>query len=479
MGAAIWSTDPASMLQFPARFFVRFLHNHGMLTVDDRPAWRTVTRRLGALRREARRAVPRPHPTRDAGRAGAAHRRRRGREARGQEAQRYDAVFLACHSDQALRAAGRPERRPSARCSARFRTRRTRPCCTPTRACCRAGAARGPRGTTTCGRTSGPVALTYNMNILQRLEAPEPFLVTLNRTDAIDPARVLAPHDLPPSALHAGVGGRAGAGTRDRRRAAHVLLRRLLAQRLPRGRRRRAHSPRARVTSATTEPCTARSTPVGLATTGARAGAARVRLPASATPGSTSPSSTRCSRGRWLLVDAPARARVVASRRLSRRPRRRRWTRPCAIASRRRPAGVRRGRCACSRMLRTFGHCFNPVTLLLLLRRGRRSASKPSSPRSPTRRGASATRTCCRRPPARATSEASRFRFDKRFHVSPFMPMDQDYDWRFRRAGRRAARPHGEPPRAASACSTPTLRLRAARDHRREPGPRARCATRS
>ncbi len=32
MGAAIWSTDPARMLDFPARFFVRFLHNHGMLS---------------------------------------------------------------------------------------------------------------------------------------------------------------------------------------------------------------------------------------------------------------------------------------------------------------------------------------------------------------------------------------------------------------------------------------------------------------
>ena len=38
---------------------------------------------------------------------------------------------------------------------------------------------------------SGPVALTYNMNILQRLDAPTPFLVTLNRSDAIDPARII------------------------------------------------------------------------------------------------------------------------------------------------------------------------------------------------------------------------------------------------------------------------------------------------
>jgi len=43
MGAAIWSTDAAQMLDFPARFLVRFFHHHGMLTVNNRPQWRTIT----------------------------------------------------------------------------------------------------------------------------------------------------------------------------------------------------------------------------------------------------------------------------------------------------------------------------------------------------------------------------------------------------------------------------------------------------
>ncbi|MDP9198831.1 MAG: FAD-dependent oxidoreductase, partial [Pseudomonadota bacterium] len=38
---------------------------------------------------------------------------------------------------------------------------------------------------------SGRVTLTYNMNILQGLDAPTPFLVTLNGGAAIDPARIL------------------------------------------------------------------------------------------------------------------------------------------------------------------------------------------------------------------------------------------------------------------------------------------------
>lgn len=42
MGAAIWSTDMKAMLDFPARSFVEFYANHGMLQYRGRPAWRTV-----------------------------------------------------------------------------------------------------------------------------------------------------------------------------------------------------------------------------------------------------------------------------------------------------------------------------------------------------------------------------------------------------------------------------------------------------
>ena len=59
-----------------------------------------------------------------------------------------------------------------------------------------------------------------------------------------------------------------------------------------------------------------------------------------------------------------------------------------------------------------------PGQLLLLLPAGRASASRPSSPRSRTRRGASATPTCCR---AAATARCSTASADKALHVSPFM----------------------------------------------------------
>ncbi len=42
MGSAIWSTPCEEMMLFPAQSFLQFFHNHGLLTVNDRPQWRTV-----------------------------------------------------------------------------------------------------------------------------------------------------------------------------------------------------------------------------------------------------------------------------------------------------------------------------------------------------------------------------------------------------------------------------------------------------
>lgn len=42
MAAAIWSCPPTQMLAFPAKSFVQFFNNHGLLNIKDRPQWRTV-----------------------------------------------------------------------------------------------------------------------------------------------------------------------------------------------------------------------------------------------------------------------------------------------------------------------------------------------------------------------------------------------------------------------------------------------------
>lgn len=42
MACALWSGPSISISQFPARYFVKFMHNHNMLSLGERPQWRTI-----------------------------------------------------------------------------------------------------------------------------------------------------------------------------------------------------------------------------------------------------------------------------------------------------------------------------------------------------------------------------------------------------------------------------------------------------
>lgn len=190
MGAAIWSTDPQRMLGFPARYFVRFLHNHGMLSVNDRPVWRTVK---GGSREYVRRLTA-PFASRIRLRTPVRGLRRfpghvvvetdRG-------AERFDAAFLACHSDQALALLRDPTRTEREVLGAIRYQENEAVLHTDTRLLPRVRRAWAAWNYHVPPVSMDRVALTYNMNILQRLDARETLCVTLNRSDAIDPARIL------------------------------------------------------------------------------------------------------------------------------------------------------------------------------------------------------------------------------------------------------------------------------------------------
>jgi len=191
MGAAIWSTSPEAMLGFPARFFVRFFHNHGMLTVDERPTWRTIRGGSGSyaealvapFRERIRLATPVEWVRRIPGRVLV--------KARGCEPARYDAAFLACHSDQALALLADPSPDERAILGAIPYQENEAVLHTDTRLLPVRRKAWAAWNYHVLGDARGPVALTYNMNILQGLDADPPLLVTLNRSDAIDPGRIL------------------------------------------------------------------------------------------------------------------------------------------------------------------------------------------------------------------------------------------------------------------------------------------------
>ena len=191
MGAAIWSTDPTRMLEFPARYFVRFLHNHGMLSVNERPQWRVI--RGGSARYVEKLTAPFADRIR-LNTPVEVVRRLPDRvivKARGQDAERFDQVFFACHSDQAQALLADATMLERDVLGAMAYQENEVVLHTDTRLLPRRRLAWAAWNYHVPPETGDKVALTYNMNILQGLEARETFCVTLNRTAHVDPDRII------------------------------------------------------------------------------------------------------------------------------------------------------------------------------------------------------------------------------------------------------------------------------------------------
>jgi len=194
MGAAIWSATPGGMRAVPTAFFVRFFHNHGLLSVNERPAWRVIK---GGSRNYVEKLVA-GHRDRIRLNTGVEWIRRHPEyievKAKGCEVETYDRVFLACHSDQALAllADPTPQERNVLGAIAYQKNEavlHTDASLMPRRK--RAWAAWNYHIPDGPGDPEGKVTLTYNMNILQDLKAPVEFCVTLNQTHAIDPEKII------------------------------------------------------------------------------------------------------------------------------------------------------------------------------------------------------------------------------------------------------------------------------------------------
>lgn len=191
MGSAIWSTEARQMLDFPARFFIRFFHHHGMLTVNKRPQWRVIkggsARYAEALTASFKHRIRLNTPVEQVRRL---KRTVRVKPVNGAE-ETFDWVIFACHSDQALKMlndASTAEQEilkaiPYQENTVYLHTDRS---LLPKRKL--AWAAWNYHVT---AEPTDRVAVTYNMNILQDLKSREPILVTLNHTRHINPAKVI------------------------------------------------------------------------------------------------------------------------------------------------------------------------------------------------------------------------------------------------------------------------------------------------
>lgn len=191
MGSAIWSADPKQMFSFPAKFFIRFFHNHGMLSVNDRPQWRVIqggsARYAEKLTAGFKDKILLNTPIEQVKR----NNNQVTIKAKNRDAENFDWVFFACHSDQALTLMSDATAQEQAILGAipyqlNDIVLHTDASLMPKRKL--AWAAWNYHLTKTA---IGRSAVTYNMNILQSLTSPEPFLVTLNHTANIDETKII------------------------------------------------------------------------------------------------------------------------------------------------------------------------------------------------------------------------------------------------------------------------------------------------
>jgi uncharacterized protein len=190
MAAALWSAPAARILEFPAQYLVRFMANHQMLQIRGRAPWRVVSGGSASYIRAMRarwRVDERLHcpvhsVRRDNGRVQIASRL--GTES-------FDQVVLACHSDETLRIlpdatdgereilSGMPyqENEVVLHTDASLLPRQ------------RKAWAAWNAFVPACSQSLCTVS--YCMNLLQGIRTREPLVVTLNRTHAINPAKIL------------------------------------------------------------------------------------------------------------------------------------------------------------------------------------------------------------------------------------------------------------------------------------------------
>jgi predicted NAD/FAD-binding protein len=191
MGAAIWSADPGRFRDFPARYFAEFFANHGFLKARGQPRWKVVEGGSRTYVQAMTRGFADRIRTNCSVRS--VSRRPDGVEVKAGNApaERFDQVVIAAHSDQALAMLEEPT--PAEReilGALPYQENRTvlhtEPSLLPKREKVWAS-----WNYLVPAEPMARAAVTYYMNMLQGLEAPEAFCVTLNQEERIPSRRVL------------------------------------------------------------------------------------------------------------------------------------------------------------------------------------------------------------------------------------------------------------------------------------------------
>lgn len=190
MGAAIWSCPCDDFAGFPIRFILEFYINHGLLSLRDRPVWRTVkggsaeyVKRLVSPFADSIRlkcpvfAVKRHHN-------GVVVQHRQGTD-------HFDEVIFACHSDQALTMLSDADKLETEMLSAFPYSANTAILHTDESVLPLSRRAWSSWNYHIPRHSETRPAVTYNMSILQHIQSSRTFCVTLNEDELIDQRSIL------------------------------------------------------------------------------------------------------------------------------------------------------------------------------------------------------------------------------------------------------------------------------------------------
>jgi predicted NAD/FAD-binding protein len=191
MGEAIWSADPKQFDRFPAHHFAQFFKNHGFLNVRDQPLWLTIQ---GGSRRYVE---PITRPFKDNLRVNCQVKSIRRHPdhvlvtADGATPERFDKAVVATHSDQALALLADPsDAERSVLGTIRYQENHT-VLHTDASVLPSKKAAWASWNYHIPKKELGRVAVTYDMNILQSIQAPVEFCVSLNLETHIDSSKII------------------------------------------------------------------------------------------------------------------------------------------------------------------------------------------------------------------------------------------------------------------------------------------------
>lgn len=203
MCAAIWSTSLEASANFPLSFFLKFFDNHGLLNITNRPQWHTLingsSSYIEPLTRSYKNSIRLNNHVQEVAKVPNGYKvisYSNGVI----ETHFFEQVVFACHSDQALKMLKTDSFDPiyskdltnilgAIPYSSNDVVLHTDVSQLPQRPLAWASwnyLINGDNNSKTA-----PASVTYNMNILQRLESDTTFCVTLNNSSKIDKSKIL------------------------------------------------------------------------------------------------------------------------------------------------------------------------------------------------------------------------------------------------------------------------------------------------